>query len=121
MQTELIETLAQHHNLTDAELKTLIVNRTPEDAELLRNEASALRDSVYGKKVFMRGLIEFTSYCRNDCYYCGLRCSNKNAQRYRLTKEDILLSCRIGYNLGFKTFVLQLIYYFRCFLKTFGK
>jgi len=107
MQTELIEALAQHHNLTDAELKRLIVYRTPEDAELLRLEASALRDSVYGKKVFMRGLIEFTSYCRNDCLYCGLRRSNCNAERYRLTEEDILACAENGYSLGFRTFVLQ--------------
>ncbi|MBQ6708560.1 MAG: [Clostridia bacterium] len=61
----------------------------------------------FGNKIYIRGLIEISSYCKNDCYYCGLRCSNKNAQRYRLTKEDILLSCKIGYDLGFKTFVLQ--------------
>lgn len=107
MQTELIEALAQHHNLTDAELKRLIVNRTPQDAELLAQEANALRDSVYGKRVFMRGLIEFTSYCKNDCLYCGLRRSNCNAQRYRLSDEDIMSCAEQGYSLGLRTFVLQ--------------
>ena len=57
--------------------------------------------------MFVRGLIEFTNYCKNDCYYCGIRRSNRNAQRYRLTKEDILACCGLGYHLGFRTFVLQ--------------
>ena len=57
--------------------------------------------------VYIRGLIEFTNYCKNDCYYCGIRRSNKNCDRYRLSKEDILSSCETGYKLGFRTFVLQ--------------
>ncbi|MCB6288798.1 [FeFe] hydrogenase H-cluster radical SAM maturase HydE, partial [[Clostridium] scindens] len=60
-----------------------------------------------GNKVYTRGLIEFSNYCRNDCYYCGIRRSNSHAQRYRLKKEDILTCCDEGYNLGFRTFVLQ--------------
>ncbi len=72
-----------------------------------REKARKIALSHFGNKIYIRGLIEISSYCKNDCYYCGLRCSNKNAQRYRLTKEDILLSCKIGYDLGFKTFVLQ--------------
>lgn len=107
MQTELIETLARRHNLADGELKRLIAQRTPEDAALLMQKASVLRDSIYGKKVFMRGLIEFTSYCRNDCFYCGLRRSNCSAERYRLTEDEILACAENGYALGFRTFVLQ--------------
>ena len=61
----------------------------------------------YGKKVYFRGLIEFTNYCKNDCYYCGIRSKNKNALRYRLTKEEILKCCEEGRKLGFSTFVLQ--------------
>lgn len=72
-----------------------------------REKAKKIAVSHFGNKVYIRGLIEISSYCKNDCYYCGLRCSNKNAQRYRLTKEDILKSCEVGYNLGFRTFVLQ--------------
>ncbi len=74
---------------------------------LLFESADKIRQSVYGKDVYIRGLIEFTNYCKNDCYYCGIRCSNKNAVRYRLKKEDILECCREGYDLGFRTFVLQ--------------
>lgn len=63
--------------------------------------------SVFGNKIYVRGLIEFTNYCRNDCYYCGIRCSNPTADRYRLTREDILACCEEGWELGFRTFVLQ--------------
>lgn len=73
----------------------------------LRRQALALRRKIYGNKIFVRGLIEFTNYCKNNCYYCGLRCDNKNLERYRLTNEEILACCRGGYALGFRTFVLQ--------------
>ncbi len=75
--------------------------------ERARAMAEALRDEHYGRRVFLRGLIEFTSYCKNNCYYCGLRRDNKNAERYRLTEEQILECCDYGASLGFNTFVLQ--------------
>jgi len=77
------------------------------DDDYLFERARAKAQEVYGKKIFMRGLIEFTSYCKNDCYYCGLRAGNAQAQRYRLSKEQILDCCTRGYPLGFRTFVLQ--------------
>lgn len=73
----------------------------------LAKQAVEIRQRYYGKEVFTRGLIEFTNYCKNDCYYCGIRRSNKNACRYRLTEEEILECCETGYGLGFRTFVLQ--------------
>lgn len=69
--------------------------------------SNALRERYYGKKVYFRGLIEFSSYCKNDCLYCGIRRGNKNAIRYRLSREDILACCAKGRKLGFRTFVLQ--------------
>lgn len=75
--------------------------------EQLREEALRLRKQYYGSRVFIRGLIEFTNYCRNNCYYCGIRGGNRNAVRYRLSREEILDCCREGYRLGFRTFVLQ--------------
>ncbi|WP_300368539.1 [FeFe] hydrogenase H-cluster radical SAM maturase HydE [Brachyspira sp.] len=75
--------------------------------EYLRLKAREKADKVFGKYVFMRGLIEFTNYCKNDCIYCGIRKSNKIAERYRLSKEDILSCCEYGYEIGFRTFVLQ--------------
>ena len=75
--------------------------------EYLREKAREKADKIFGKYIFMRGLIEFTNYCKNDCIYCGIRKSNKNAERYRLNKKEILECCKIGYDIGFRTFVLQ--------------
>lgn len=73
----------------------------------LKEEAVRLKEQYYGRKVYLRGLIEFTNYCRNNCYYCGIRGENTKVQRYRLTKDEILSCCEEGYGLGFRTFVLQ--------------
>ena len=89
------------------ELRALLETRTPEDAGYLFARAREVRERVYGKAVYLRGLIEISSHCKNDCYYCGLRRGNANAQRYRLSKEDILACCANGYALGLRTFVLQ--------------
>ncbi len=90
-----------------AALKYLLESASPEELEAVRRMAAEAREQHYGKKVFFRGLIEFSSYCKNDCYYCGLCRSNKSAVRYRLTEEEILDCCRMGHALGFRTFVLQ--------------
>jgi biotin synthase len=103
----LIEKLARQRTLSETEFITLIEGRNEENARLLAQKADAIRQDVYGKTVYLRGLIEFTNYCKNDCYYCGIRRSNRNAQRYRLTQEEILDCCHQGYDLGYRTFVLQ--------------
>lgn len=103
----LIDKLRQTQNLSKEEWKVLIQNRTPQLAEYLFEQAREVRREHYGNEVYIRGLIEFTNICKNDCYYCGIRNSNKNAERYRLTKEEILECCSHGYELGFRTFVLQ--------------
>lgn len=105
--TALIDKLCLTHRLRRSEWITLIRERTPAAAEHLFELARAVRIRHYGHDVYIRGLIEFTNYCRNDCYYCGIRRSNSNALRYRLTREDILACCEEGYHLGFRTFVLQ--------------
>ncbi|MGN0574859.1 MAG: [FeFe] hydrogenase H-cluster radical SAM maturase HydE [Ruminococcus sp.] len=104
---ELVEKLYRESDLSDSELKALIETEDSGAAELLRLRADEVRQRYYGKKVWMRGLIEISSYCRNNCLYCGIRRGNKNAQRYRLTPEEILRCCETGYELGFRTFVLQ--------------
>ena len=81
--------------------------QTPDIQNLLYSEARALREKYYENSVFVRGLIEFTSHCKMDCYYCGLRRSNTKAIRYRLTKEQILECCKNGHDMGFRSFVLQ--------------
>lgn len=89
------------------ELLYLLNNFDDSTREELAKQAQSVSKQKFGNKIYVRGLIEFTSYCKNDCYYCGIRRSNKNAQRYRLSKDDILACCENGYSLGFRTFVLQ--------------
>lgn len=78
-----------------------------EEEAFLFEKAREVREKYYGREVYLRGLIEFTNYCRNDCLYCGIRRSNNKAARYRLSREQILDCCKEGYALGFRTFVLQ--------------
>ncbi|MCM1179514.1 MAG: [FeFe] hydrogenase H-cluster radical SAM maturase HydE [Clostridium sp.] len=85
----------------------LLDNNTVTLREQLSAAADKAKQKYFGNKIYIRGLIEFSNYCKNDCYYCGIRHGNHNADRYRLSKEDILLCCREGYELGFRTFVLQ--------------
>jgi biotin synthase len=103
----LIDKLALTHSLTLSEYEYLIENRTQESADRLRELAVRVRQEHYGNAVYIRGLIEISNICKNDCIYCGIRCSNKDCERYRLTKEDILSCCDEGYALGFRTFVMQ--------------
>ena len=107
MSNEIIEKLYQTGDLSAEELKRLIENRSEDDYKLLSEYARKRCEENYGDRVFTRGLIEFSSYCKNDCLYCGLRRSNKNAERYRLSREEILACCENGYGLDFRTFVLQ--------------
>lgn len=104
---KLIDKLHQEQILSAEEFRTLLTDRSEETDLYARELADQVRQQVYGNQIYVRGLIEFTNYCKNDCYYCGIRRSNRNAQRYRLTEEDILACCKEGYELGFRTFVLQ--------------
>ena len=103
----LIEKLEKEHKLSLEEYKFLIDNRTEESAKILAEKAIRVRREIYGNAVFIRGLIEVSNFCKNDCLYCGIRRSNKKCDRYRLTKEEVLECCEEGYELGFRTFVLQ--------------
>ncbi len=103
----LIDQLKENENLPDEGLRALLRDLTDEEETYLYQTAAAVRQEAYGRDVYMRGLIEFTNYCRNDCLYCGIRRSNRCADRYRLDRDQILDCCRRGYELGFRTFVLQ--------------
>ena len=103
----LIDKLEKNQILSKEEFVRLLAISEKDDIDYLTERAKSVRDDIYGKKVFIRGLIEISNYCKNDCYYCGIRRSNKNAQRYRLSKEQILSCCENGYELGFRTFVMQ--------------
>lgn len=102
----LLEKLEKERMLTKDQWIQLIGSR-----EVYESQAAALtkkiREEHFGNQIYVRGLIEFTNYCKNDCYYCGIRRSNRNAERYRLTMEQILECTDTGYELGFRTFVLQ--------------
>lgn len=104
---QLIDKLAKTNILSKEEFIHLISHRNAEISEYLFAKAREAREKYYGKDIYIRGLIEITNYCKNDCYYCGIRKSNKNVLRYRLTKTQILDCCKKGYVLGFRTFVLQ--------------
>ena len=102
---EIIDKLAREHTLTKTEWIALIENRA--EQEYLFEKAREIQHQYYGNQVYTRGLIEFTNHCKNNCYYCGIRRDNQNVSRYRLSLEAILDCCKQGYELGFRTFVLQ--------------
>ena len=93
-------------NISSLDIDYLLTTSDPVAVDNLFIQAAELRDRVYGHNIFLRGLIEISSHCKNNCLYCGLRFSHRQ-QRYRLTKEQILDCCRTGHELGFRTFVLQ--------------
>ena len=102
-----IDKLNSTHSLSLSEYEHLLKYRDDEARQYLRELAVKARKDIYGDAVYMRGLIEMSSYCKNDCYYCGIRRSNADCERYRLSREDIRLCVDEGYKLGFRTFVLQ--------------
>ncbi len=104
---ELVDRLEKLGRLSESEFEELLTIWTTTTREYAAKKARAITDRIYGNKIYVRGLVEFSSYCKNDCYYCGLRRGNAFAERYRLTKEEVLSCCKQGYDLGFKTFVLQ--------------
>ena len=104
---ELIKKLRKDTILESHELKQLLTTLTKEDEEFLYSQAREVKKEVYGDEVYIRGLIEFTNYCKKDCVYCGIRASNRNADRYRLSFDEIMECTDLGYGLGFRTFVLQ--------------
>lgn len=103
----LLNRLERERSLSEAEYRTLIDSACPSLAEAAAEKARRVRHEHYGHTVFVRGLIEVSNICKNDCYYCGIRKSNAACERYRLDAEDILACCEEGYTLGFRTFVMQ--------------
>ena len=103
---ELIDKLRKEKKLTREEYLILIKNRNVCKDYLFKN-SSEVRNEIYGNEIYIRGLIEFTNICKNDCFYCGIRRANKNVDRYRLTSEEIITCTDLGYKLGFRTFVMQ--------------
>ncbi len=104
---KIVDKLTQTQDLTDEELKVLLLCEDEQVIQYMAQQARAVREKYYGKDVYLRGLIEFSNYCKNDCFYCGIRCGNTRAERYRLSDEQILDCADQGYDLGFRTIVLQ--------------
>ncbi|MGL4849456.1 MAG: [FeFe] hydrogenase H-cluster radical SAM maturase HydE [Clostridium sp.] len=103
----IIDKLFKEHDAKDEELLYILDNITDEEKEYLVEKADIIRKQNYDNKVYVRGLIEVSNFCKKDCAYCGIRKSNKNADRYRLTKEQILECVDTGDKIGYKTFVMQ--------------
>ena len=103
----IIEKIDLNKPVSKNELAFLLETIDDSEMEILRKKAQKKSLEHFSNKIYIRGLVELSSFCKNDCLYCGLRRSNKNAVRYRLTKEQIMSCCRSGYSLGFRTFVLQ--------------
>lgn len=102
-----IDQLFETGILSGEQLLQLLEHVDEENSSYLFEKARIRQKEHFDHKVYTRGLIELTNYCKNDCYYCGIRRSNRNIDRYRLTKEQVLSCCKVGYPLGFRTFVLQ--------------
>ena len=104
---DLIDQLKTSHSLTTEEWEQLFSTYTKEDVEYATALARTIAVENFGKTIYFRGIIEFSNFCKCDCYYCGIRRSNGCAQRYRLEPSDIYECCKEGYENGFRTFVLQ--------------
>ena len=104
---ELIDLLRREHRLDASQWEQLFKTHSPGDLDYAMALAREITVANFGKKIYFRGIVEFSNICKNDCYYCGIRCSNRKVARYRLTPEDILQCCAEGYAAGFRTFVLQ--------------
>ena len=107
MMKHLINTLRERHELKPCQYKALLTMRDSNDVEYLMQQAREVAQAKFGTGIYLRGLIELSNVCRNDCLYCGIRCSNSHVSRYTLTREQVLASCEQGYKIGFRTFVLQ--------------
>lgn len=106
--TSTLDKLISQHHLTKTEYVDLLFHWQDEAVrQMITQEAVTLREQYYGKKVYVRGLIEFTNYCKNNCFYCGIRRDNRMLERYRLSEKEILDCCAEGFSLGYRTFVLQ--------------
>lgn len=99
--------LEQEKQLSLTDWEALLASFTDEDAQFAAGHAQDIARRIFGNRIYFRGIIEFTNYCKNNCFYCGIRCGNHAVQRYRLTEEQILACCENGRALGFYTFVLQ--------------
>lgn len=107
MVTRIVDRLRGKRGLSPDEYRVLLTMRDPRDVDYLMTQAREVAQAQFGKDIYLRGLIELSNVCRNDCLYCGIRRSNANVSRYTLTREQVLACCEQGYRIGFRTLVLQ--------------
>lgn len=104
---KIVDALEKNNVATPEDYLYILNNITKENRQYLSNVAARVKEKYYGKDVYIRGIVEFSNYCKQNCLYCGIRKDNKNVNRYRLTHEEIIEACKKGYDLGYRTFVLQ--------------
>ena len=104
---KLVDKIYATHTLSSTEFLNLLNNRNEDITSYLAQKARQTALSVYGNRIYIRGLLEITNYCKNDCYYCGIRHSNPNCDRFKLSVQEIFTCCENAYNKGFRTFVMQ--------------
>jgi len=104
---DLVDKLREEHSLTKDEYRCLLTCDDRRQTEYLHETARAVACKRFGNKVFVRGLVEFSNVCKNNCLYCGIRQANKDVRRYAMSSEEVIATCRSGYEQGFRTFVLQ--------------
>ena len=102
-----IDTLREKHELATYQYRSLLTMHDPGDINYLMSQAREVSQEIFGKGIYLRGLVELSNICRNNCLYCGIRCGNNHVARYALTREQVLDCCEQGYKIGFRTFVLQ--------------
>lgn len=102
-----IDKLRQERTLRPEEFRQLLTGCDADSLRIINEQAREVSLRHFGNRIYIRGLIEISNCCRNNCYYCGIRKGNPNIERYRLTQESILDCCKQGYESGFRTFVLQ--------------
>ena len=103
----LVDKLRKEHELMPNEYLALLTMRDSQDVDYLISQAREVAQEHFGNDIYLRGLIELSNVCRNDCLYCGIRRSNSNVTRYTLTREQVMACCEQGYKIGFRTIVLQ--------------
>lgn len=103
---KLVDKASQFQELSKKEL-VFLLKQPLEKVDYLLDKADQKRDEIFANEVHLRAIIEFSNYCRQNCFYCGLRKDNQNIERYQLKQEEIVDTAEAASEIGYKTVVLQ--------------